>query len=422
MARFRLVALGQALEWAKFRDGADACQPLPPSQDPWYKAPDGFEYRQPGEVLRIRQAPGNLTKVIGTAAAAINILYRTTDARKRPSWAVTTLFLPRSFYFSPSGNAALVSYQFAYNSANLDSSPSIGLYWRMAQENEALGLKSSDAVVIELLSRGWVVNAPDYWGPSAAFGASDQGGRATLDSLRAVLNLASFTSTGQFNIGLWAYSGGSIGTMAAAQMQQQYAPELNIGGVALGGLVDNIAANFSLANKSPIAGTIAALLLGLTAQFPDAREYLESRLVPETRARFLSVLDINAADTAVMFAGKDMFAYFKGGEADLQEPILQHLYKTQADVGNRNAPSMPLFLYKAIGDEYCPVTRTDVTVKKFCDTGADITFERNTVGEHVAEIENSKPAALQFLSSVLNESYEWSGCITRNVTRGKPLP
>lgn len=397
-------------------------EPLMPSKDPWYTAPPNFETKNPGDILRVRSAPGNLTKVVGNAVAAYNILYRTTDARNSASWAVTTLFLPPTVYKSPSGKAALVTYDFAYNTANLDSSPSIGLYWRLAQDYPPLGLKSDTSLINEMLSNGWIVNAPDYWGPLASFGAGVQGGHATLDSMRALNKVAGVTDKFKLNHAMWSYSGGTIGVMPAAQMYATYASELNLVGSAVGGLVDNVAADFDIINESAIAATIPAVLLGITAQFPDARKYLVGRLVDSTKDEFMSVIDINAADASSLFAFKDIYAYFKGGKADLQDPMLTKLFETQANVAAKSVPTKSLYVYKAIGDEYVPISQTDATVKRFCDAGADVTYERNTVGEHVSEIENGKPDAIKYLWSVLNESKKPTGCTIVDVTQGTPLP
>ncbi|KJZ75859.1 hypothetical protein HIM_04683 [Hirsutella minnesotensis 3608] len=403
-------------------DAASLAQPLPPSQDPWYRAPLDFETRRPGELLKVRLAPGNLTEVVGSnTSAAYHLLYRTTDSRDRPSWAVTTLFLPRTMYFSPSGKASLMSYQFAYNSANLDSSPSIGLYWRLAQENRHLGIRSSTSLVHEMLSQGWLVNTPDYMGPDAAFGARTQAGHATLDSIRAVVHLAALTGQADFNVAIGGYSGGTIATLTAAQLQRAYAPELPIAGAVLGGLVDKIAGDFDSLNRSPIAGTLVAFLLGITAQYPDARRYLENQLVPATAKDFMSARDMNVADAVVKFAGKDIYQFFKGGASDLQAPILRELYYAQADLSDKGVPTMPLFVYKAIKDQYCPIEQTDATVKLFCDKGAVIKYERNSVGEHVSEIENGRLRARAWLWTIFNESFCDSSCTTVNVTVGEPL-
>ena len=67
---------------------------LPPSSDPFYSAPQGYEASEPGTVLHIRYAPGNVTTVVANSSAAYNILYRTTDSNYKPLWAVTTVLVP----------------------------------------------------------------------------------------------------------------------------------------------------------------------------------------------------------------------------------------------------------------------------------------------------------------------------------------
>ncbi|KAI1205132.1 LIP-domain-containing protein [Annulohypoxylon truncatum] len=412
-----LSGLGAASALQQLLPGP-ASQPVAPSQDPWYSAPLGFEAATPGSILRVRQAPGNLTTVISSATAAYNILYRTTDSRYKPSWAVTTLFVPPTFYTSPSGNKALISYQFAYDSAALDSSPSYGLYYDLSQPVPSLGVPAGSDLLDSLLAEGWLVNTPDYEGPTAAFGASVQAGHATLDSLRAVLNLARLSGLGEIAVGMWGYSGGSIATEAAAELQVQYAPELNISGAALGGLVADFAADFDLFNGSAIAGDLVSVVLGVTAQYPEAGAYVKSRLVQATAAEFLGARSMTLGQATKFFSMKDIYAYFVGGAADLQAAVLRKVYNVEMKLGYHGVPAMPMFVYKAIGDEYCPVEETDALVTKFCGVGADITYQRNTVGGHVAEIINGQPRAIDWLRGIFNETYTPNafGCSVRNVT------
>jgi hypothetical protein len=86
--------------------------PLPPSEDPFYKAPNGFEKAAPGAVLRSRKAAG-LSPLVANSSDAYNILYRTTDSNYKPSWAVTTLLVPKpqSGYPTTKPGSALLSYQ-----------------------------------------------------------------------------------------------------------------------------------------------------------------------------------------------------------------------------------------------------------------------------------------------------------------------
>lgn len=110
-------------------------EPLPPSRDPFYTAPEGFDQTAPGTILRIRHAPGNATAIVANSSAIYNIVYRTTDSDYKPSFAVTTLFVPSENVSSStnSSQSSLLSIQIAYNSAWVDSSPSYAIYYDFAQ-------------------------------------------------------------------------------------------------------------------------------------------------------------------------------------------------------------------------------------------------------------------------------------------------
>ncbi|SPJ87142.1 related to lipase 1 [Fusarium torulosum] len=378
---------------------------VPPSQDPWYTAPDDFKSKQPGDILRIRSVP-KLVSVVEKSSAVYHILYRSTDSRSQASWAVTTLFIPAWFYRSQTGKAAILSYQFAYNTANFDCSPSFALAGVMARSEPTLGIRASTCLLTEMLSFGWIINTPDHLGPTTAFGASIQGGHATLDSLRAVHNLLQLRQGPGFHTAIWGYSGGSIATFAAAELHSSYAPDVNIDGAVLGGVVDDISADLDKVNKSPLAGTLIALLLGITSQYPEARAYLKSRLNEDTKDEFMSVLHTEVTQAVRHFAGKDIYSFFQNGVADLRTPQMQNLYDSQAKLGYKGIPAMPMFVYKATQDQFCPIELTNATIERLCSAGAEITYERNTVGGHVSEIENGKPRVFRFLGSIFDGSYQ----------------
>jgi hypothetical protein len=132
----------------------------------------------------------------------------------------------------------------------------------------------------------------------------------------------------------------------------------------------------------------------------------------------MSVLDQNVFDALVHFAGLDIYAFFIDGAADIEAPILQNLLEAQSRIGYGDIPPMPMFIYKAIADEITPIGPTDETVQRWCDGGADITYERNTVVGHISEIESGKPRVIEWLWSVFNESYspQFPECRIRDVT------
>jgi hypothetical protein len=65
------------------------------------------------------------------------------------------------------------------------------------------------------------------------------------------------------------------------------------------------------------------------------------------------------------------------------------------------------------------VNETDALVAKYCAVGANILYQRNTVGGHFAEDSNGDASAFEWLSSVLDETYSMryspQGCTIQNV-------
>lgn len=214
-------------------------QPIPPSEDPWYTAPEGYEDAAPGTVLRNRTAPGNLVSVVGTnCSAAYNLLYRTTASQGNATFAVTTVLVP-----STDPVNALLSYQIPYDSAYINASPSYALY----------GGVNPDIQVA--LSKGYYVTIPDYEGPLASFTSGHISGYATLDAVRATLNAAELYDLPDDTLyATWGYSGGALATEWAAELQLDYAPDLEFAGSAMGGLTPNVTSVLVTINQKISAG------------------------------------------------------------------------------------------------------------------------------------------------------------------------
>lgn len=382
--------------------------PLPPKQDPWYTAPSDFESALPGEILRIRNAPGNLTTIFSNSSAAYNILYRSTDSNYQPAWAVTTLFVPKR-----TNSSALLSYQIPYNSVDLDTGPSYALY---TPPTPLSALTNSD--IQTALSFGFWVNIPDFEGPLTAFTNGIQSGYAVLDSIRAAKN-AGFGLSDNARYAMWGYSGGSIASEWAAELQSQYAPELEFAGAALGGLVSNVSSVFPVITGTRWAALIPEALMGITAQSPEARQYLLSQLKtdgPFNQTGFLAVQNISIAEAFIVFAGQDIDEYFRDGQEVFNSPLIQTLLNREGQMGFHGIPEMPLLVYKAIADELTHIDDTDLLIDSYCSVGANIVYERNTVGGHLAEMTNGDQRALQWLKTVLQGDYQHEGCTIRNVT------
>ncbi|KAK3294511.1 secretory lipase-domain-containing protein [Chaetomium fimeti] len=415
--------------------------PLPPSLDPWYRPPFTYDWRrtEPGQVLKVRRAP-LLNYTVPNALRAYQLLYRSTDSNYDPAWDVTTVIIPQRHARcpDPSSNSttsttsssstpphphpnrkpltpwcahALLSYQLPYDTCNVDASPSYGLY-----------LGDPYGEIADALSLGWFVAVPDYEGPRASYAAGVQAGHATLDGVRAVLQVA-----GHFGlrlevakVALWGYSGGALATEWAAELSVQYAPKMRIAGFALGGLTPNVTSVTEYLNGTGGAGLIPQGLMGISSQHWDARRWIVSRLKPALREVFLSVKKMTAAQAILAFQYQDIYSYFVGGYDDLHTRVMQNMYDVDGYMGYHGVPRMPVFIYNAISDELSDIKDVDALVDRFCGVGANILYHRNTVGTHTQELVNGRPRAFAWLRSVLDGSYDelysTLGCTIYNVT------
>lgn len=418
-----------------------ATELIPPSQDPWYAAPPGFESKAPGTILRTRQAPPNITALANNSVEAHQLLFRSTDTLYRPSWAVTTVFLPTEESRAGRNKPALLSYQIPYNTLDVDQSPSYGL--------STIYGENIMADVRQGLSQGWIVSVPDFEGPEAAFSAGPQAGHAVLDSVRAVLSFTNLTEPDSARYALWGYSGGAFASGFAGELQASYAPELDFAGIAIGGVLSNFTQIIYNVTGSPVAAIVPYALLGLTAQYPEGRQYLVDHLHkegPYNATSFLSALRIPAAEAIALFSGQDIFGYFTNGDEIMRAPELARVFGNNWHESYRKLscpgfcplfirkdpnkthsldgiPQMPVYAYKAIHDENTNIRTTDEHVARICGVGANVRYDRNTVGGHEDEAISGGRRALKWLSDALDgrQLEPANGCKVQNVTVGVSL-
>jgi Secretory lipase len=338
--------------------------PIAPSQDSWYRAPDGWQTAQPGAILRIRTAPGNvIAKLEGFCYQAWNILYRTTDSHYNPSWAVTTVFSP-SIASKPH---ALISYQHSYDSASLDDSPSYQIY--SSSELQTL--------VVFYLAQGWYVNVPDFEGPNAAFGAGVLSGHATLDSIRAAKLASQRADPLRIDIPtdaqyiMYGYSGGSFATEWAAELQVQYAPELQFAGAGIGRIYPDITS--ALLRLSLLSATyqnwawhLSNLTVGIGNGNPDAQTVAMTILGKQNWADAVQAVRAMAPNQLQAFVSQL-----------LRSATVQAILNRDGMMGYHGVPQMPLLIQGADQDGLSSTADTAKLYSEYCRVGANIYYHIN---------------------------------------------
>ncbi|PLN85794.1 LIP-domain-containing protein [Aspergillus taichungensis] len=396
--------------------------PLLPSQDPWYDQPENIASFSPGQLIRAREVPSKLQPFFSSLPADISVqsvhqyLFRTTDSIGDPVAAVVTLIEP-----SNADPNKLLAYQAPYDSASPDCSPSYTIQDRNTLGFEGFKLPGTNIstdipFVAAALNKRWWVLTTDYEGLDAHFTAGLQSGHATLDSIRVVLKEGPKVGLGvNPNYALWGYSGGALASGWAVELQPTYAPELTFAGAAIGGLTPNVSSVLETINNSSFTGLAFSGMYGQAKAYSNFSDWLETNLVPEKANKFWDAANSCLAGARDKGGGEDMYKYVRNGKASFLEPVPQSIFKWSGQMGIRGTPTVPLFVYKAVGDEVSPIEDTDALVKQYCANGARIEYHRDWVGKHMSEAIAGSASALNWLNERMNGEEVDEKCSTKQV-------
>jgi len=355
-------------------------------------------------------APGSMTasqscnlSVAGVvtvpATRCWQLTYRTTDTSGVAVETLATVLVPEG---APVSGRVLVSYQTAEDSLSPAFAPSVeftqGLSFDSAEEAN---------VVLDLLA-GWVVVASDYEGPQSQYGAGIMAGQAVLDGIRAAENFGPAGLEGAATkVGLEGYSGGALATGWAMELQSSYAPELNIVGVAEGGIPADLTAVAKNIDGGLLAGIELLAFIGVKRAYEyqfDFERYLNAAgRAMEQNIGDMCLSSIDPATNPVAaypFAKLDQFTTVP----DFIDYAPVAAVFDQIKMGQQQhkplAPSV--FMFHSVFDELIPIGSVDALHQSYCNEGVNVLYERSLAGDHLAAAVPFFLQALPYLQSVFS--------------------
>jgi hypothetical protein len=381
--------------------------------DGFYTPPAGWRAKRPGTVLRSR--PAQLLLTTGLAGySAWQLLYRSTSSTGEPMATVTAVIRPTG------ASAGLLSYQIPEDASAAKCAPSRQLATYDDLLN-AVNIQQDLPSVLGALRRGMTVSIPDYEGPGSTFGAPRQPGYAVLDGVRASQRFAPLGLSARTPVVAMGYSGGSLATGWAAEVQATYAPEVRLTGASLGGFVTELRHNISSANGGLAAGLVASILPGILRAAPTTAAAFSEHLTPAGAALLAQSSTQCATQNLVQHAFLDL-------DDVLDEPF-DDLWSSPAVAAELDGlalgstpPRAPLFVYHAVNDSVVSVAGPDAIVPRYCAAGARVTYVRDLASEHASLNHLGGPTALDWLADRLVGSPAPAACTTTTVvTMALPL-
>ncbi len=393
---------------------ASAAPPLP-TQDPFYTYSGSLAGVAPGAVLKTR--PITLQgATLGGAFSASQVLYRTTGELGQPTVTVATIIKP----LLPLPTK-IVSYQTAYDALGAQCDPSYTLQGGSGGDSTS----SAEAQVISAyVATGDTVVVPDYEGTNLDWGAGQESGYGTLDGIRAAEQVLG-VSQGSTPVAMVGYSGGSIATEFASELQPTYAPSLDLVGVAEGGVPVDFAHNLNYINGSQSwSGVIPAVLVGIGRAFNiDMSKYASPygmQVVNEVQHQCINSFYGNYPGLTVQKLLKPQYQNFLG--IPLIARITNEL--TMSDTGT---PHGPLFIgvgnADGTGDGVMVAADVRELAYTYCQRGVSVQFNEYNGDDHTAAAVPFEIAAFSFVNQRLSGLAASNGC--SSITPGNslaPLP
>jgi hypothetical protein len=370
-----------------------ATWPPHPDNDPFYAQPVPMPDVAPGTVLDSR--PTTIRALaIPVPVRAWQVKYLSTDTKGAPAANIATVIQPDVVPAS----RKLVSYQTAYDGLDADCAPSYAF---------ATGINPpayEEAAMLPLLLAGYTVVSADYEGPEYQWAAGVNSGHGVLDGIRAAQNFGPTGLSSATPTALWGYSGGALASQWANELAADYAPELNIVGVAAGGVPADIEAIARAIDGTALSGVYFGATVGLSRAYPEID--IDSLLNERGKAAFETIGRQCIGEFSLQFAFRHMRDHVTVPEL-LEVPSVRDVI-AENTMGQR-LPYAPTYIYQGSHDELAITPPVDDLVQTYCDMGATVQYVR-ILGEHITTAGTGVPGALAYVNDRLNGEPAPSTC------------
>lgn len=377
------VALAAVLA-AVPRAGAQSLAEGPLPAPFYHTDPERLAGARNGEVINSR----SVSMVTFAGYPVTEIAYRSTDTRDVPVLATASVIRPA--HARPDG--PVLSYHHYLNALGQNCAPTETLV------NPTLETVQDNAMAFLRLKlrEGWTVIIPDHLGPKVAYPGGQLSGRIALDGMRAVRDDPRFDARNS-RFGALGYSGGGIASAWVANLHDDYAPDVNLVGVAQGGIPTDMTTMARMIGNAPhpAFGLAFAAAVGMAREYPDEVR-LEERLTPTGWDLYHSMRGRCTAMLLTLGAFRSVPMVLEGGDLMAEEGLLRAFAENSVAL-SPDVPRVPVFMWHSRTDPLVPYWDAEATAKRYCREGTPIVWEPGLAPEHLLGAVEKLPAALDWL-------------------------
>ena len=351
--RFRLMLMALTVL-------APLAVPAAASAEPaFYQASEQEVQGRPGTL--IRQEPRRGAPL---GAQAYRVLYRSTGLKGEPIAVSGMVIVPPGP--APQGGRPIVAW----------AHPTSGIEPQCAPSLAHFGLQQIQGLR-DMIRHGYIVTATDYPGLGTPgphpylVGKSE--GRAVLDAVRAARELAGEAAASN-HFAVWGHSQGGQASLYAGLLAKEYAPELDLAGIAVAAPATELGQLLRDDLPTPAGKNLLAMTLWSWSRVFDIS--LEKVVAPA------AIPIVNALAKTCLESPLDIEPRLRFGR-DLQKRFLLVNNLTEIEPW-RNLlaentigtlpPSIPVFIAQGTADKVVDPPVTAAYMKEICAAGSHVTF------------------------------------------------
>ncbi|MFD9704435.1 lipase family protein [Lentzea sp. NPDC059081] len=256
------------------------------------------------------------------------------------------------------------------------------------------GTEVEIAFLAQAMSKGWAVAVTDYEGLGTpgdhTYAVSRSEGRALLDVARAAASVPGLSAAAP--VGVFGYSQGGQAASSAAEQWKSYAPEVNVVGVAAGGVPADLNAVAKFNDGNAGSGLVFAAAAGYATAYPELP--LSSVLNARGRQVIDQIRQSCVAEIALVAPFTRLNSLTTTPDV-IQNPLWQKRLNENA-LGSVK-PGAPVYLYHGTLDELIPFGVGQKLRSQWCALGADVQWTPLPLLGHVTAVSAWGTNALNWL-------------------------
>ncbi|WP_424187292.1 lipase family protein [Actinokineospora sp. G85] len=348
--------------------------PQGPIGDAFYTPPSPLPAGQNGDVIWWRQIADK------SNAKGYLVLYRSESATGQPIAVSGRVFVPKKAW-TGQGPRPIVSTAPGTRGIGDSCAPSKYLDYEAPFTDP-------------LLNKGYAIATTDYEGLGTpgthTYVVGQSEGRSVIDAARAATRLPAAGIAPGGKVAFAGYSQGGGGAAWAGELAPAYAPDLDVVGIAAGGVPADLTEVAKFLDGGLGFGFLLLASLGLNSAYPelDLPGYLNAK-----------GQELYETKQGVCVDAVFGYAFQKIADYTTTNPLNtpQWQAKLAENKLGQAKPSAPVFLYHGLVDEIIPLKQAETLRKDYCAAGVKVQWGP-FLGEHVTTMAFASNDVTTFLN------------------------